>query len=166
MDWASQIFFAKGDELDIPQALIRAAIVFAFTLILFRLAKKRFIGKSTPFDTVMSVVVGSVISRAVNGSATLFPTLAISALIAFLHGVISFFMSRSPWFGRLIEGVPRQVMKDGKIDKKVLDEEHLTVADILSSARIQSELESLDKVADSFLETNGKVSIIPKEKKK
>src|SRR5690348_8778006 len=54
---------------------LRTIVVFAFTLAIVRLGSKRFLGEASPFDFIVGIMLGSVMSRAINGSAPFFPTL-------------------------------------------------------------------------------------------
>lgn len=156
------IFTAKGADLDTLQAIIRAFIVFSFTLAIFRLSKKRFLGKGTPFDVVMGIVLGSVISRCINGSAKLLPTMAISVLFLIYHWVLSYLVSRYQIFSKLFEGIPFQLIKDGVVDKDGMKRTHTRELDIIEAARQTAHVETIDEISQSFLENSGKISIIPK----
>lgn len=162
--YIQMIFTAKGSDLDTLQVIVRAVIIFTYTLILFRIAKKRFLGKSTPFDIIMGVVLGSVISRAINGSAKLFPTMAVGLVFLIFHWFISLLVSKSPLMSKLLEGIPFQLIKDGVVDKHALARTHTTDEDILEWARSTAHVNKFDKISDSYLENSGKISIITKEK--
>lgn len=158
------IFTAKGSDLDTIQALIRAFIIFTYILIIFRVAKKRFLGKSTPFDVVMGIILGSVISRAINGSAKMFPAMAIGVLFLAYHWALSYLVSKSEIMSKLLEGIPMQLMRKGILDKHAMARTHTRELDILEAARETAHEPTLDSISDSFLENNGKISVIPKSK--
>ena len=63
-------------DLDVMQMVLRACMAFFFTLLVIKGGKRRFMSKASAFDVVMVIILGSVISRAVNGSAPVLPTLA------------------------------------------------------------------------------------------
>ena len=58
-----------GGELTALQMLLRTIVVYGFMLLIVRWGEKRFFGKNTAFDLVLSIILGSVMSRAVNGGA-------------------------------------------------------------------------------------------------
>lgn len=68
-------------DLDVMQMVLRACMAFFFTLLVIKGGKRRFMSKAAAFDVVMAIILGSVISRAVNGSAPVLPTLAASVAL-------------------------------------------------------------------------------------
>jgi uncharacterized membrane protein YcaP (DUF421 family) len=53
---------------------LRSIIVYLVTVGVARFAGKRFFGEHTAFDVVLSIILGSVLSRAINGSALFLET--------------------------------------------------------------------------------------------
>ena len=67
-----------GSDREAPGALamaLRTLVVYAFTLVLVRLGSRRLLAKPSAFDVIVAIMVGSIMSRAVNGSAPFVPTL-------------------------------------------------------------------------------------------
>jgi len=52
---------AGAGGLTAPQMAARAAIVYALTLVMVRLGKKRFLGKATAFDIILGIMPGSIV---------------------------------------------------------------------------------------------------------
>lgn len=159
MNW-NDILFIEGSKLDTIEMAIRTAMIFIFTLILVRIAKKRFLGRNTAFDVVLGVIAGSVMSRAINGSGKLFPTLGALAVLIALHWIVSFFVSRSTQFANLVEGLPAKLLSNGKIDHQQLKKHHFRDADVYESARLKGNINDLKKIKEAHLEANGDISII------
>src|SRR5215217_6663161 len=67
------------------QICLRATVIYLGGLLLLRLGKNRFLGKETAFDIVVGFVLGSILSRAVNGNSPLFLSLAAAGLFIGLH---------------------------------------------------------------------------------
>jgi uncharacterized membrane protein YcaP (DUF421 family) len=59
----------------------RAILVFGYGLALVRIAGRRVFGKWAPLDIIVSIVVGSSLSRTITGNAALFSTLAAMTLL-------------------------------------------------------------------------------------
>src|SRR2546429_9341272 len=81
---------------------LRGIIVFLATLIMIRLGHKRSLARKTAFDAVLIVILASVLSRAVNGSAAFFATLGGSFAIVRLHRLLAWVRFHSHRFGILI----------------------------------------------------------------
>lgn len=62
-------------ELTFLQISLRGLVVFTVSLVMLRLGDRRALAQKTAFDTVLIVLLASVLSRAINGSAAFFATL-------------------------------------------------------------------------------------------
>ena len=62
-------------DLTFVQISLRGIIVFIATLAMIRIGHKRSLARKTAFDAVLIVILASVLSRAINGSAAFFATL-------------------------------------------------------------------------------------------
>jgi hypothetical protein len=80
----------SANDLTVPQAGLRAVVVY-FALILFvRLGKKRFLGQATAFDAVLIILIGSVASRAVSGTAPFVASLAATLSFIVVHWIVPY----------------------------------------------------------------------------
>src|SRR5213592_1494793 len=76
-------------ELTFLQVAIRGVIVFVATLVMVRLSTKRSLAEKTAFDAVLVVIIGSMLARAINGSAPFFPTLGGGFILVIIHRLFS-----------------------------------------------------------------------------
>ena len=60
-----------ASNLGLGEILLRSAIVFFYLLVLLRVAKRRFLAERSPLDVLLTFLLASMISRAINGSAPL-----------------------------------------------------------------------------------------------
>jgi len=58
----------EANQLTIGQVSLRAIIIFFATLLIVRIANKRFFAKKTAFDIILGFILASMMARAVNGS--------------------------------------------------------------------------------------------------
>jgi uncharacterized membrane protein YcaP (DUF421 family) len=65
-------------------ALLADAIYIA-ALLMIRIGEKRFLSKNTVFDVILGIILGSVLSRAINHSAPILPTIGASLMLVALH---------------------------------------------------------------------------------
>src|SRR5438270_13014545 len=77
-------------DLTFVQISLRGIIVFLATLIMIRLGHKRSLARKTAFDAVLIVILASVLSRAINGSAAFFATLGGSVVTVMVHRLFAF----------------------------------------------------------------------------
>ena len=73
-------------DLTFVQISLRGVIVFLATLVMIRLGHKRSLSRKTAFDAVLIVILASVLSRAINGSAAFLPLSAADWFSSFCTG--------------------------------------------------------------------------------
>lgn len=163
MDWAMLAHDLGGVKGDVSwwQMSIRGIVVFAYGLILVRFPGQRIFGKSTAFDIVLAVLVGSNLSRALTGNAPFFATLAATTAIVLVHWLVARLATRSRVLSWLVKGAVVQLVRDGRMDRRRMQRHGLTEGDLQEAMR-DAGVDRLDKVAVACLERNGKVSIVPK----
>jgi hypothetical protein len=93
------------------------AIVVYFLLVLFvRLGKKRFLGQATAFDAVLIILIGSIASRAVSGTAPFVASLAATLSIRQVEVFAAYAAYSDHEIGRVI-----QAFQDlGKLDNTLI----------------------------------------------
>ena len=101
------------------QMALRTIVIYAFSLLIVRLGNKRFLSEATAFDVVVGIMLGSVMSRAINGSAPFFPTLLGGVVLIGVHWLLGVLAFHASWFGTLVKGSPVLLIKDGNIQQQV-----------------------------------------------
>ncbi len=162
--WLETLLGLGRDNLTVAQILMRTLIVYLAALGVVRLGEKRFFGKSTAFDLVLSIILGSVISRAINGNAPFFPTLAASVTLVGIHWLLAALAFRSDAFGDLIKGRARVLIRDGELQWDAMRNSHLSEQDLRSDLRVTGQIEDLTQVQVARLERGGDISVIPVER--
>jgi len=143
------------------QVCMRTLIIFFAALLMIRIADRRFLAQKSGFDTLVGFVLASTLSRAINGSATLLPTIALGFLVVFVHRALAKIAFHSDAFSKLIKGRSDEVIRDGKLNHKVMARYDLTEGDLIEDVRLTGRLDDFAKVRDARIERNGKISVIP-----
>lgn len=151
---------APDPSTDWVQMSLRAALVFVVGVALMRLGSRRFPGQSTPFDLLLAVVLGSVLSRTINGEAVFVTTLAACLTLVVAHWVFAWLAFRSHRFGKLIKGGEHTLVRDGKLDWPVLDACQITERDLVGALRLRCGTEEMDRVRVAQLENTGEISFV------
>ncbi|HEX3728881.1 MAG TPA: hypothetical protein VHV47_03690, partial [Opitutaceae bacterium] len=102
---------APAAELSFTQVTWRTLIVFLCGLLIVRWGARRFMGRNSGFDFLITFVLGSILSRAINGQASFFPSLWASALLVLLHDLVSILASRYHCISRAIKGKAELVVR-------------------------------------------------------
>jgi uncharacterized membrane protein YcaP (DUF421 family) len=144
-----------------PQVGLRGVVVY-FVLILFvRVGKKRFLGQATAFDAVLIILIGSVASRAVSGTAPFVASLAATLSFIVVHWLVSYFAQRSSTLSFLVKGHDTLLIKNGRVDQSALRAAHMSPDDLEEDLRQQGIKKHTD-VEEARLERSGKLSVIKK----
>jgi uncharacterized membrane protein YcaP (DUF421 family) len=147
-------------ELTFLQVSLRGVIVFVAALIVIRMGSKRSLAEKTAFDAVFLVIIGSMLSRAVNGSAPFFPTLGTGFVLVVLHRLIGVAAYYSHFFGMLVKGRPVVLVQDGRLQRKNMLWEHISKHDLEEDMRLDANTEELSQIQVARLERSGDISFI------
>lgn len=142
--------------------VIRAAITFGLILILTRIVGRRELSSMEPFDLILLVVIGDFVQQGVTQSDTSLTGSALAiGTIALLTVVTAYVSFRFRPMRRVLEGEPVILVNDGKVVEGNLRRERMTVGELEAEAR-QQQVPSLEDVWFAVLETNGRISVIPR----
>lgn len=150
-------------ELSLYQILVRCVLIYVIGIALVRIAKKRLLGKITAFDTVLAIIIGSLLSRAITDSNHFLEILAACLLLILLHRLFSLIAAYSDSFGNLIKGHDRVIVRDGELLRDAMLKSNLSEHDVLQSLRLNAKTEDVRKIKLARLERNGDISVIMKE---
>jgi len=153
---------AEPRALTFLQISLRGVIVFIATLIMIRLGHKRSLARKTAFDAVLLVILASVLSRAINGSADFFATLGGGLVLVFLHRLLALLAYHSHWVGFLIKGRPDVIVNDGDYVWSTMRRNHVSTHDIEEDMRLSLRTDDISKVKKAQVERSGDVSFICK----
>lgn len=162
-----QALLGLGREVSDVNALqmaLRTVVIYAFTLAIIRLGSKRFLGQASAFDTIVGIMIGSVMSRPINGSAPFFPTLAAGVVLVGVHWLLAVLAFRIDWFGPFVKGNPVLLIKDGQVQEDGIRRGGITRQDLTQALRKQTKQSDPGKIELAYLERDGGISIIPYER--
>lgn len=145
------------------QMVIRSLLVFVFGLVLVRFGARRMFGRNTPFDVVLAIVIGSLLSRAITGNSPFFGTLAaVTALVA-LHWAVATFAFYFDFLGSLVKGGKRTLVTDGEINWAGMRLGKVGEKDLMEALRLHGVTDIAD-VQLASLERGGEISVVEASK--
>jgi uncharacterized membrane protein YcaP (DUF421 family) len=161
-----QIEVFLGYERDIGdvnaiQMTLRTVLIYAVTLVLIRIGSKRFLSQASAFDVIVGIMLGSVMSRAINSSAPLVPTLGAGVVLIGLHWLLSNVAFHTDWFGSVVKGEPVLLIKDGQIQQQGVRRSGVSTHDLEQALRLVARETDPAKIKLAYLERNGSISMIP-----
>ncbi len=145
------------------EKIVRSLLVFAFLVVALRLGGKRELAQINVLDLAVLLLVSNALQNAMigNDNSLLGGVIGASALFAsnylFVH-----LTYRNAGARRLLEGAPRVLLEDGRVDRRALRREAMTESELRSIARERG-FESLAEVSLIALEPNGHISVMGSE---
>jgi uncharacterized membrane protein YcaP (DUF421 family) len=152
--------FVTGDG--ILEMALRAVLIYFFALLLVRVGKSRMLSDATVFDVILAFVLGSMLSRAINGGNTpLIPSLFTAALLVGLHAGISRISFHSDALGKVVKGRSDVIVRDGKMEEDAMHEHHLTERDLVEAMHAEG-IREVDQIERAYFERDGHITFIKK----
>ena len=144
--------------------VMRGVAVYVLVMVLIRVSGKRAVGQFTPFDLILLILIGNAVQNGINGGDNSLTGAAIMAttLVA-LNYLVAFVTSRSRAAEKVVEGVPVVLARDGRLFRSVLRRELVSEEDFREALRMNG-VEDVTGVQLALLETNGSISVVPKDK--
>jgi uncharacterized membrane protein YcaP (DUF421 family) len=149
------------DKINPGQILARALIVYIVTVALVQMGSRRFLGRTSVFDAIIAIMLGSIMSRGITGSAPMLQTFYAGAALIALHWLFATLSYHTSIFGPLLKGQPIQLIKDGKILNEQMRKANFSENDLIEVLRLEVRHEDPSEIKSAYLERNGKVSVIP-----
>lgn len=150
-------------DLSLLETFLRASIVYLALIVLFRVILRRQSGSLGLPDIMLVVLVSESVSPALSGQANSVPNglISVSALL-FWNFALDWLSYRWPWLQRRLEPKPLELVRDGKPIRANLKAEEITDDELAAQLRLNG-VEDVSKVKVATMESEGNVSVIPKD---
>jgi len=147
----------------LPEVVLRTAIVYLFIVVVLRLSGKREVGQMSVLELVVILVISDAVQNSMVGeNTTLWGGLVAVLTLLTLDFTLKAVAKRSKTIGRAIEGEPRLLVRDGRLLAKAIKEEGLETEEVRAAIRSHG-LEGPEEVRLAVLETDGSISVIPRD---
>jgi len=142
--------------------VLRATVIFFLILFLTRVVGRRELSSLQPFDLILLIVMGDLVQQGVTQSDfSLTGSVLAIGTIGLLTVFVSYASFKLPRIRPILDGEPVIIVQDGEVIERNLCRERLTREEVAEEAR-QQQIASLEDVQWAVLESNGKISFIPK----
>jgi uncharacterized membrane protein YcaP (DUF421 family) len=138
---------------------VKAALMFAVTIVGLRLGERRTLAQLGAFDFAVAVAIGAIIGRTVTASSVSFVTGAVALVTLLVAHRLVAFSRRHNQMARLIDHPPRVLVAGGEIQDRELGRAGLTAADVYALLRQQG-VNDLRQVGYLLYETRGTTTLI------
>jgi uncharacterized membrane protein YcaP (DUF421 family) len=145
--------------MDLWRIAVRALVAYIYLLVMARASGKRVVSQATPFDFVMSLILGDLIDDALWAEVETAKFGAAVASVCLCDMIVKLATFHSRRVFRLVEGVPRKVVRDGRADRDGLRREQLNELDLEHLLRLEG-LEHRSAVKLALIEYDHEMSVI------
>lgn len=142
---------------------LRTFIMYALLLGAIRLMGKRQVGELEISELAITFMLSelAVVPISDKNIPLLYSVVPILILLS-VEIILSFAISKSPQFKKLILGRPSVIIKRGKIDQGELKKLRMSVSELMSELRLKG-ISSVSDVEYAIVEDNGKLSVFTKK---
>lgn len=143
------------------EIVIRVAVVYVFLMAGLRVIGKREFGQLTPFELVTLLLIPEIVTDALVGEdySLTAAFIGVSTLLVLVF-LTSAFAFRFPAFGRLTEGRPALLARNGALVAKTMNLERIAPEEI-SVELHKYGLSEISQVQWALLEVDGSITIVP-----
>jgi uncharacterized membrane protein YcaP (DUF421 family) len=148
------------------ESVIRGLVVYAFVLLVFRLAGKRTLAESTNFELVLLLIISETTQQAmVNNDHSITNGFLLILTLVGCTVTLSWFKQRFPTWEKILDDVPTIIVENGRMIKDRMQKLRVDEQDIIESAREHQALENIAEIKYAIVERNGNITVIPNRPK-
>lgn len=126
----------------------------------------RAFGQKSAFDSIIVIMLGAVLSRAVVGASPFFATLLAGAVFAGVHRLLAILSMYSEVVGYLVKGQKITLFQNGQIIKKSMLICSVSYKDLQEEVRLKLNEATMNNVQEIAMERSGKISVVKKNSSK
>ena len=148
--------------MDLWRIAIRALVAYIYLLAVVRGGGKRVIAHATPFDFVVSLILGDLIDDALWAEVPMAKFAVAAATIVITDIVVKLASRRWTRVFHLVDGRPTIVMRSGALDADALRSEQLNKDDLAHYLREEG-IEDWSEVRLAVLDQGSELSVLREE---
>ncbi|MDO4563904.1 MAG: DUF421 domain-containing protein [Clostridia bacterium] len=149
-----------------PQLMLKTAVLYVCVVIALRMMGKRQLGELQPSEFVISIMISDLATVPMESpDAPLIDGIVPIFTLVVLEYIVSTSVLKNDKIRRIVTGNPRVIVRHGKMLRREMARMRINLDDLLEQIRICG-YSSIEDVDTAVLETNGQISIIPKENKR
>ena len=141
--------------------LFTAIIAYGFIILLLKVSGKRTLSRMNTFDLIVVVALGSILARTILSGGALFQGLFALSILAGLQFGLEWLSAKDPRVRRIVTSEPSLIFHRGRFLRKAMKENRISDEDVYAAIR-QAGIDDVAKVDAVVLESNGDVSVIPR----
>ena len=143
----------------VVEKVLRSIVIYLFLALALRFFGKRELGQSNTLDLVVLLLVANAVQNGIIGDDVSVTGAIVGATVLFLlNHLFASLTYRSSRLARLLEGTPTALIEGGRVQRRALRREQISLPELRALARGQG-FDDLAEVGRATLETNGVVTM-------
>lgn len=143
--------------------VIKLLVGMAGVLFFLRLSGKSQMAQMTPTDIVNSFVIGAIVGGIIYDPDLSIWDMLFAMIIWSAINLIVRFLSRNSYLSGFLQGESEFIIKDGKLNLKVMDRNNLSMDQLIAKLR-EKDIFSLLDVDDVRFEADGQLTVFENQK--
>ena len=145
------------------EILIKGILIYFIVLIVIRFMGKREIGQLSIFDFAILLIIADILVMGLNENIPFYHYVIVIVALSLIQKLLALLLLKWVWLRNIIDGKQSLIMFNGKLNIKEMKKQNYNIDDLIVQIRIKN-ISSLSEVNHIILETNGEISIYPKQK--
>ena len=146
--------------------VMRIILFYFFIILIYRLMGKREVGQLGIIDLIVSILIADLVMISVTDTSKSIMVSIIPILsLVFLEISLSFLSLKSEAIRTLLDGKPTFIIKNGKLNYRMMVKQKYNLDDLLTQLREKGE-RNIENIEYAILENNGTLSVFPYNIKK
>lgn len=141
----------------------RSAVMFLIALILIRVSGMRPFGKGNGVDTIITFLIGAILSRGIVGATPFFSTVISVIVILVIHKIMTKLSLFDNEIEKVVKGESYLLYSQDRFIPGNMKKANVSIKDIYEELRIQTNSSTLDKISEIYMERTGGLSFIKTE---
>ena len=149
--------------MNIFYVFLISVCIYIYLSILLRIFGKKEFSQLNVFDFVVFLIIAEIMTDTIgNSDFTFYHGVVATVTLIVVDRLVSMITMKSKKLRDIFEGRPTYIIFKGKLDQEIMKKQRYTVDDLSHHLRV-NDIDSISKVEFALLETNGSLSIIPKD---
>jgi uncharacterized membrane protein YcaP (DUF421 family) len=158
LDW-KRMLIGEESPLFLLEIAVRTAIIYGYTLLLLRWLGSRTVGQLSNVEFLLVIALGSAVGDAMfYPDVPLIHSMLVVTVVVGANKLLDLVIARSAPAERMLDGKPRQAIRDGVVMRDFLDRASISRHELFQELR-EKGIEQLGEVRRAYIEKDGKVTV-------
>lgn len=159
------VFWDVNEHISVFEISARAVVMFLIAFLIIRVVGMRQFRKNSPFDMVITFLIGGVLSRGVVGATPFLSALAGGLALVILQKLFYKVAFQNRRIEKIMKGDRYVIYKEGKFIKENMQKADITTLEVYEDLRADLQAETLEGVGEIYVEKTGEITFVKKEEK-